>query len=369
MRTRKNNLPDIEPEPTTPPSRHDKKTPTKATKQQPSIKTEESAQQSANSPSELIDLTNSPPRRSMVQKRPTDIPAPSPRSSKKRIKMEEGGMAATGIEAEGPLSECANAPLLLERYMITKLSIRFAPTKISSLRVANMVVVKCGRPDALPGEWLLSKDLLRRESAYFRKKLTASTTEVDFDRGGAPTFELFLQWLHTGDYQEYSFFAQTPYPSQKLVLNRDLAPIDTEDIQDLLPWAVKAAAFAWDMGLFLGAPAFQNYAMRRLFEAFTRKSPIAEVDPSMLDYLSSRNQYKEMPYPICEVLEDIVIRNWGDKALVDSDDPVWTTIMSKNIRFCQKLARGTGIKLEERRRIPMRVEDYLVGEDESILEN
>jgi hypothetical protein len=172
--------------------------------------------------------------------------------------------------------------------------------------------------------------------------------------------------MYTGQYDESSQLVETPARDKNEAKNRNLIPSNgSEGCQELMLWSIKAAMFAWDMGWFLQAPRFQNYAMCRLFEVFSRTSPRAIVGPEILEFMcmdAPVNRWKGRMIP-CEFLEDVAVRNWGDTTLVDHENKAWSRIMGFSEGFRDKLTRGTGIPLNQRRQNPMLLSIYMVKEE------
>ena len=80
-------------------------------------------------------------------------------------------------------------------------------------------------------------------------------------------FDLFIQWLYTRKYQEKEGLAWSFDKCPTLLsssLEIDVTPYFRVD------WPVKAAIASWELGVTLRAKGFQNYAIKRLFEAFSR---------------------------------------------------------------------------------------------------
>lgn len=69
--------------------------------------------------------------------------------------------------------------------------------------------VRFNGPEAV--NWAVPRDLLYRESEYFREMLEdTKEQEVTVDFIGAPVFRLYLQWLLAGSYHEHKEFSQMP---------------------------------------------------------------------------------------------------------------------------------------------------------------
>jgi hypothetical protein len=87
------------------------------------------------------------------------------------------------------------------------------------------------------------------------------------DEQSAVAFNLFVQWLYTKTYNERTgqaaaFDAALRYTD--LILAISTQPEDTMD------WSIKAAVIAWQVGSHLLSAEFQDYAMQRLFAAYSR---------------------------------------------------------------------------------------------------
>ncbi|KAH8637037.1 hypothetical protein IG631_08872 [Alternaria alternata] len=80
-------------------------------------------------------------------------------------------------------------------------------------------------------------------------------------------FDLFIQWLYTRKYQEKEGLAW----SFDTCLTLLSAPLEIDVAPRLrVDWPIKAAIASWELGATLHAKNFQNYAIKRLFEAFSR---------------------------------------------------------------------------------------------------
>jgi hypothetical protein len=121
-------------------------------------------------------------------------------------------------------------------------------------------------------------------------------------------------------------------------------------------WCAKAAYLACDLAQRLEATGFQNYAMKRLFHAYTVTTPIATVTPMMLQQCLPGDEHQQF-------LEDLVARNWGDTAIIDHEDPGWLTQLKNNDRFRNSFAIRVAEDKSVRRKRPMILEGYLILED------
>jgi hypothetical protein len=93
-----------------------------------------------------------------------------------------------------------------------------------------------------------------------------------------------------------------------------------------MAWAVKAECLAHDLRNFIGAPKFQNYAMARLFQAYKREVPKANITSMMLQRLTRDIKLKLF-------LEDPVIQEWGDLPVVDRELTEWAGELRSNDSF------------------------------------
>jgi len=167
---------------------------------------------------------------------------------------------------------------------------------------------------------------------------------------------LLVQWLHTGKYNELHG------PVSRLSCRGDAPDLDLRirpdlDQNDTVDWAVKTATLAWLLGEELCVYGFQNYAMERLFAALARKSQQPQLTPDLCEFAwghTSMSGYLDW------VLMDLVVRNWGDAAVVDQADlPHWFSVICNEIPFQDKFMEGSLIPLEKRREKVLVLKDYL----------
>jgi hypothetical protein len=194
---------------------------------------------------------------------------------------------------------------------------------------------------------------LQNASTFFKDSLFDSSVKVVERADWEPaTFELFLQWLYMYRYQEHDGYA----PDFECAGQSNSLTHQTELTSDNMVWCVKAAILAHNLGGFLGAPGFQNYAMGRLLKAYRRNAPKATITPDMVGYHAN--------HPNLELfLEDLVIQNWGDLTVLDSDLDDWVDMLGLDHGFRSKFAKAMGIPLHVRQQQPLKLEKYLVKED------
>ncbi|KAI4677386.1 hypothetical protein J4E81_010960 [Alternaria sp. BMP 2799] len=179
---------------------------------------------------------------------------------------------------------------------------------------------------------------------------------------------LFVQWLYTGKYNELN----GPVKSLNRTIETPLLDMCNSYEKDTMEWTVKAAVLAWSLGKELRVPGFQNYAMRRLFAAFSRPSERPLLTPALyecvkkLDFrlylgdLASRSEWKDKG-PLERALGAIIIRNWGDTAVVDQEElESWSDLLRSCDAFRDKFLEGSLLSLEERRKKTLMAEHYLV---------
>ena len=134
-----------------------------------------------------------------------------------------------------------------------------------------------------------------------------------------------------------------------------------------MDWSIKAAILAWDMGRYVGCLEFQNYAMGRLFAAFSRSTPPPSlVTADVFGYIQAHRD--ETSYigrtatELCDFFEDLVVRNWGDSAVLHhGDQGKWSEVLSQSTTFRNKFLAGTMQSLEKRRGTAMKLESYLAA--------
>jgi hypothetical protein len=202
-------------------------------------------------------------------------------------------------------------------------------------------------------QWTVSRARLQSTSAIFRKELLDSSVKVFENADWEPSaFELFLQWLYTERYQEFDGYA----PVFKIDEEYSSLERQTEMTSENMPWCIKAAILAHNLGWVLGARNFMNYAMQRLLQAYKREEPRAFVTPAMVWTHASHFKLKLF-------LEDYTIQNYGDDAVVDRGDDDWAHLIWQDPPFRTKFMKEMGPDLHVRQEQPLKLEKYLVKED------
>ncbi|KAF1911937.1 hypothetical protein BDU57DRAFT_523188 [Ampelomyces quisqualis] len=202
--------------------------------------------------------------------------------------------------------------------------------------------------------------MLCRESEYFRELLEDSKAQqITVDFLGAPVFRLYLQWLLAGSYHEYTEFSQAP-SYRTACSTHTLGEVSTEDVtksgEDFVVWCVKAGVLAWKLGHRLQAPRFQNYAMRRLFAAYTRAWPTFQVQDDFFRWT------RDSGTQLRDFFEDLVIRNWADGDLIDHRHSDWSRLLKENDRFRDCFIEAMAQPEQERCEAQMEIEKYLLEE-------
>jgi hypothetical protein len=203
-------------------------------------------------------------------------------------------------------------------------------------------------------KWYIPRTVLRHASRHLHRQLAdGSTKKWVSEMSLGPAFELFLQWLYTGQYKELAGYApKLSSKGQRYCLDQQAG-----STHDNMAWPVKAAYLACNLASFLEAPRFHNYAMQKLFHAYSAVEAAAKITPNMLQRLGLQSAQKN------RLLEDLVIRNWGDTAFVDHQDDAWSAILQERQLFQSKFVKAMGSPLEERRQKPLELKDYLVEEE------
>jgi len=167
---------------------------------------------------------------------------------------------------------------------------------------------------------------------------------------------LLVQWLHTGKYNELCG------PVSRLSCTGDAPDLDLSirpdlDQKDTMDWAVKAATLAWLLGDELWVLGFRSYAMERLFAALARKSEQPQLTPDLCEFAWGHTSESGC---LDWVLMDLVVRNWGDGAVVDQADLAhWFSVMCNEVPFQDKFMIGSLIPLEKRLEEVLVLKDYL----------
>jgi len=130
-------------------------------------------------------------------------------------------------------------------------------------------------------------------------------------------------------------------------------------------WAIKAAVLCWELGASLGAKNFQNYAMERLFEGFSR--PLSR--PLILflflhTYLVGNEENFHCISPLQRLIQDVIVRNWGDDTIIQHEDKeIWSDTVEACHDFRRVFIEATSQTLERRRERELSLEDYLIHQE------
>jgi hypothetical protein len=175
-----------------------------------------------------------------------------------------------------------------------------------------------------------------------------SRTTLELENVEDQPFELFLQWLSVRRYDEHEGFALDFIQDYS-----DLTQYDHHD-SNIMDWRVKAAILACDVGACLEAPLFQNYAMQRLFDAYSNSNTTSSVLAFMLEVANQCDKLQIF-------LEDLAIRNWGDESIVfDHNDKAWSQLLKENQRFREQFPAAMAMDRTDRQQEPMKVDKYLI---------
>lgn len=130
-----------------------------------------------------------------------------------------------------------------------------------------------------------------------------------------------------------------------------------------MSWCVKGAILSGKLALSLSAPRFQNYAMSRQFDAFSRTTPAAtRIGADVYKFVLEWNGTNRWTMPL--FIEDLIVRNWGDSTIIDhGDEAMWATLLFKHERSRRKFLKASMLSLEKRREQPLKLSDYHVKED------
>lgn len=136
-------------------------------------------------------------------------------------------------------------------------------------------------------------------------------------------------------------------PSQENIINSG---------EDFIVWYVKAVVLAWKLGHRLQAPGCQNYAMRRLFAAYTRAWPTFKIRDDFFEWT------RDSGTQLCDFFEDLIIRDWGDTDLIDHRHSDWSRPLKENDRFRDGFIEAMARPFKERSKASMEIERYLLRE-------
>ncbi|KAF2870066.1 hypothetical protein BDV95DRAFT_619881 [Massariosphaeria phaeospora] len=193
---------------------------------------------------------------------------------------------------------------------------------------------------------------------FHRELHSKSIAEVTIRHYTAFSVELYIQWLFTGKYDEYGGAAQKP--RGLIEFEKKWALIHCVKVsREIIPWTVMAAVVAWRLGNDIETPAFQDHAMRRLLQAYAQAQRPVHVNAIFVVY----NRIKCPGSLLCRFLEETAIRNWGDRSVVNHEDPTWWKLIADDSAFRVRFMKGVGVPLEKRREQPMKIDDYLQDEE------
>ena len=168
-------------------------------------------------------------------------------------------------------------------------------------------------------------------------------------------FDLFVEWLLTRQYQEKEGFAVVEESSNAIKLT--LRPVDS-CTTIYLPWSINAAISSWYLGSFLESYSFRNFAMKRLFVACARPGHALKLHATVFYHITLHFPEDGQHYLLL-FLQDFLIRNWGDDAMFDHADPIWSKLLKDNDMFRDKFVLASSRSLEKRKETPMNINNYL----------
>ena len=170
--------------------------------------------------------------------------------------------------------------------------------------------------------------------------------------------ELFIQWVYTRRYNER--MGQVKDFSSYSTTGHDMEPTDASD--STMAWSAKAGMLAWELGRCLQCAGFQNYAMRRVFAAFSwgQERPLSVW---VLHFAcdGARAVDSGEHTRLRDFVVDVVLRSWGDRGVVDHGrEEVWLSLFAGCASFQKKFFRASMRTLGERRQTPLLLDRYLV---------
>ncbi|KAF2870065.1 hypothetical protein BDV95DRAFT_595634 [Massariosphaeria phaeospora] len=211
------------------------------------------------------------------------------------------------------------------------------------------------------GQWFVPKKLLHLQS-----RMLARSTQLEWEMPkafGRPAVELFLQWLLTGDYQEYDMLVPLLSYTNYQDYNKTLVPYVESSEGQSMSYFVKAGMLAWKLGEYLEAPRFQNHAMIRLFHALSCTDNDWWINADMCKMAMHNSAGNSARNTLGELFEDILMRNWGDKTIIERDDSEkWRQMLSEGELF-KRFVGATMMPLEDRQLVPLKLIDYMVKEN------
>jgi len=204
--------------------------------------------------------------------------------------------------------------------------------------------------------WSIHKTLIESECENLQWNEGLASEYFIGSEHSSEAIDLFVEWLYTQEYHE----------KQGLVQNfavRSLRTVTLPDgklkDRDLMDWPIKAAFACWELGASLRAKNFQNYAMKRLFEAFSR--PISRLLTSQLlqhTYFFCNN-FPGACWQLQHLIQDIILRNWSDETVVNHRDD-WYGIINKCHAFGDTFHKAKHQDVVKRREKKLSLTDYLI---------
>ncbi|CAN9124163.1 unnamed protein product [Alternaria sp. RS040] len=255
---------------------------------------------------------------------------------------------AGGFESPAALEECTHGEKLV------------ASAENRSIGIVGIRQLDVSQPDVFTTrEWPIHMTLMENECDKLKWQAGFYRT---YNLGpGHPheVFGLFVQWLYTRRYQEKEGLAWSFDKCLTLLsapLEIDLAP----ELQ--VDWLVKAAIASWKLGATLHAKNFQNYAIKRLFQAFPR--PLSRsLTPALFAHIFQlhKESFAEGSSQLQQVLQDVVIRNWGDATIMDhTDQERWSFFLGLCPSFREDFVSATKHSLEKRQKEELDFAKYLI---------
>ncbi|CAN9089668.1 unnamed protein product [Alternaria alternata] len=196
-------------------------------------------------------------------------------------------------------------------------------------------------------QWSIHKELMESECDGLKWQAGDCCTYDLRPEFPLQVFDLFIRWLYTRKYQEKEGLAW----SFDTCLTLLSAPLEIDVAPRLrVDWPVKAAIASWELGATLHAKNFQNYAIKRLFEAFSR--PLSQpLAPALLAYVFQlhKESFAEGSSQLQQLVQDVFVRNWGDVTIIDhTDQGLWSFFVGLCPSFREDFLAATKHALEKR---------------------
>ncbi|KAI4909078.1 uncharacterized protein J4E92_010686 [Alternaria infectoria] len=204
--------------------------------------------------------------------------------------------------------------------------------------------------------WSIHKTLMESECENLQWNEGLASEYFIGSEHSSEAVDLFVEWLYTQEYCERQGLAQDfAVPSLRTII----LPDGKLKNRNLMDWAIKAAFACWELGASLRAKNFQNYAMKRLFEAFSR--PLSQLlVPQLLQHTYFFcKRFPRASWQLQHLIQDIILRNWSDETVVNHRGD-WYPIINSCQAFGDTFHKAKHQDVVKRREKKLSLADYLI---------